>query len=39
MVRLETVVATGALVTASLLSAAPAYAQSTYVGKVTANGG
>ena len=39
MVRLKTVVAAGALVTASLLTAAPAYAQSTYVGKVTANGG
>jgi hypothetical protein len=33
MVRLRTVVVTGALVTASLLTAAPAHAQSTYVGK------
>lgn len=39
MVRLKTVVATGALVTASLLTTVPAYAQSTYAGKVTANGG
>jgi len=39
MVRLKTVVATGALAVASLLTAVPAHAQSTYVGKVTANGG
>jgi len=39
MVRLKTVVAAGALAIASLLTAVPAYAQSTYVGKVTTNVG
>jgi hypothetical protein len=33
------VVAIGALVAVGVLSAVPAYAQSTYVGRVTANGG
>jgi hypothetical protein len=39
MVRLKTVVAIGALVAVGVLTAVPAYAQSTYEGKVTANGG